>query len=92
MHHGSRNFEKVKMGKTNTNFEKFQNTGNHIYTACAMLKMMIYAMFAIVSMVHITGVEISKKSKCPEQTAVSKSLKTLKISYTQCAQCSEIMI
>ena len=34
-------------------------------------------MFAIVSMMHITGGEISKKSKCAKQTANSKSLKTL---------------
>ena len=34
-------------------------------------------MFAIVSMMHITGGEISKKSKCAKQPANSKSLKTL---------------
>ena len=42
-----------------------------------MSEMMIYIMFAIVSMMRITGVEISKKSKCAKRTANSKSLKTL---------------
>ena len=37
----------------------------------------------------MTGVEISKKSKCAKQTANSKSLKTL--IYTVCAM-SEMMI
>ena len=35
-------------------------------------------MFAMVSMMRITGVEISKKSKCAENTAISKSFKRLK--------------
>ena len=47
------------MSKTNCNFEKFENTLNLIYTVCAMLEMMIYTMFAIYSMMRITGVEIS---------------------------------
>ena len=34
-------------------------------------------MFARVSMMRITGVEISKMPKCAKQTANSKSLKTL---------------
>ena len=42
-----------------------------------MSEMMIYTMFAIVNMIRITGVVISKKSKCAEQTAISKTLKTL---------------
>ena len=42
-----------------------------------MSKMMLYTIFAIVSMMRITGVEISKKSKCAKDTANSKSLKTL---------------
>ena len=42
-----------------------------------MSKMMLYTIFAIVSMMRITGVEISKKSKCAERTAISKSFKTL---------------
>ena len=65
------------MCKTNCKFEKFENTVNLIYTVCAMSKMMLYTIFAIVSMMRITGLEISKKSKCAEQTANSKSLKTL---------------
>ena len=42
-----------------------------------MSGMMINTMFAIVNMMRITGVVISKKSKCVEQTATSKSFKTL---------------
>ena len=42
-----------------------------------MLEMMIKTMFAIVSMMRITGVDISKQPKCAKQTAISKSLKTL---------------
>ena len=42
-----------------------------------MSEMMILTMFAIVNMMRITGVAISKKSKWAEQTAISKSLKTL---------------
>ena len=42
-----------------------------------MSGMMIYIIFAIVNMMRITGEVISKKSKCAEQTAISKSLKTL---------------
>ena len=65
------------MCRTNSNFEEFENTVNLMYTVCAMSEMMIQTMFAIVNMMPITGVEISKKSKCAEQTAISKSLKTL---------------
>ena len=64
MHHLSSTFEKVKMCKTNCKFEKFENTVNLIYTVCAMSKMMIQTMFAIVNMMCITGVVISQKSKC----------------------------
>ena len=42
-----------------------------------MSEMLIWTMFAIVNMMRITGVVISKKSKCVEQTAISKSFKTL---------------
>ena len=35
-------------------------------------------MFAIVNMMRITGAVISKKSKCAEQTAISKGLKICK--------------
>ena len=65
------------MCRTNSNFEKFENIANLIYTVCAMSEMMIQTMFAIVNMMRITGVAISKKSKCAEQTAISKSFKTL---------------
>ena len=34
-------------------------------------------MMRIMRMMRITEVEISKKSKCAEQAAISKSLKTL---------------
>ena len=47
------------MCKTNSYFEKFENNVNLIYTVCAMLEMMIYTMFAIVSMWRTTGIEIS---------------------------------
>ena len=50
---------------------------NLICTVCALSEMMIQTMFAIVNMMRITGVVISKKSKCAEQIAISKSLKTL---------------
>ena len=42
-----------------------------------MSEMMIQTMFAIVSMMRIIGVEISKKSKCAKQGGNWKSLKTL---------------
>ena len=43
-------------------------------------------------MMRITGVVISKKSKCAEQTAISKSLKnTVNLLYTVSAM-SEMMI
>ena len=35
-------------------------------------------MFAIVNMMRITGVEISKKSKCAKQTAISKRFERFK--------------
>ena len=38
-----------------------------------MSEMMIWTMFDIANMMRITGVVISKKSKCAEQTANSKS-------------------
>ena len=60
---GVENFEKIKMCKTDCIFEKFQITVNHIYTAYAISEMMIQTMFDIVSMMRITGVEISKKAK-----------------------------
>ena len=44
-------------------------------------------MFAIVNMMRITGVVISKKSKCAEQKAISKRLKdTVNLIYTVCAR------
>ena len=49
-------------------------------------------MLAIVSMMRITGVEISKKPKCPKQTANPKSFKkNVNLIYTVCAK-SEMMI
>ena len=41
--------------------------------------------FAIVNMMRITGVEISKKSKCAKQTAISKVSKHFK-SYIHCVR------
>ena len=65
------------MCKTNCKFEKVENTVNVIYTVCAISEMMVWTMFAIANMMRITGVVISKKSKRPEQTALSKSSETL---------------
>ena len=65
------------MCKTKSYFENFENTVNLIYTVCAMLEMMIWTMFAIVSMMRLTGVEISNMPKSAKQTAISKTLKTL---------------
>ena len=42
-----------------------------------MSEMLIWTMFAIVNMMRITGVVISKKSKWEEQTVIWKSFKTL---------------
>ena len=42
-----------------------------------MSEMMIFPLFTMVSMMRITEEEISKKWKGAEQTAVSKSLKSL---------------
>ena len=43
-------------------------------------------MFAIVNMIRMTEVEILKKSKSAEQTAISKTLKTtVNLLYTVCA-------
>ena len=51
-----------------------------------MSEMMISTMFAIVNMMRITGVAISKKSKCAEQTAISEKFEnTVKLIYTVCA-------
>ena len=44
-------------------------------------------MIRIMRMMCITEVEISKKSKCAEQTADSKSLKSLYFIYTLSAPC-----
>ena len=41
-----------------------------------MSEMMIWTMFAIVNMMRITGVAISKNSKYADKAAVSKSFKT----------------
>ena len=48
------------MCKTNGNFEKFENNVNLLYTVCAMSEMIISALFAMVSMMRITGVDIPK--------------------------------
>ena len=58
-HDRSWNFVKAKMWKTKTNFEKFQNALYLIYTVGVMLEMMRWTTFGIVSMVRLTGVEIS---------------------------------
>ena len=51
-----------------------------------MSEMMIWTMFAIVNMMRLTGVVISKKSKCAEQTAISKSFKKHCKCYIHCVR------
>ena len=63
-HYRCSSFEKVKMCQANFKFEKFENIVNLIYTVCAMSGMMINTMFAIVNMMRITGVVISKVKMC----------------------------
>ena len=41
-----------------------------------MSEMIIKTMFALVKMMRINGVVISKKSKCAKQTAISNSSKS----------------
>ena len=48
--------------RTSCNFENFENIVNLIYTVWAMSEMIISSMFAIVSMMRITGVEILRNS------------------------------
>ena len=50
-----------------------------------MSEMMIQTMFGIVRRMRITGVEISKKSKCAKQRANRKVLKHCK-SYIHCVR------
>ena len=76
-HHRSRYYEKVKMCRTNCNLEKVEKPVNLIYPVCAMSEMIILTMFTMVSMMRITGVEISKESKCAKQKAISKSFKSM---------------
>ena len=64
------------MWKTNTNLEKSQHNLNMIYTVCAMSEITIQILFAIVSMVRITAVQISKTLKYAKQTVIPKSSKT----------------
>ena len=40
-YHRSRNYVKAKMCKTNSNFEKFQNAVNLIYTVYGVLEMLM---------------------------------------------------
>ena len=65
------------MCKSNSNFEKFENTVNLIYTLCAMSEMMIWTTFTIASMVRMSAVQISNKPICAKQTAISKTLQIL---------------
>ena len=80
------------MCKANRKFEKFDNTVNLIYTVCAMSGMMIYAMFAIVNMMRITGVVISKKvHMCRTNCNFEKFQNTVNLIHTVCAR-SRMMI
>ena len=80
------------MRKTNSNFEKFENTVNLIYTVCPMSEMMTWTMFTTVSMGPITGVEISKKQKmCKTKSGFEKFQNAVNLIYTVCAML-EMMI
>ena len=57
-----------------------------------MLEMMILTMFAIVSMMRLTGVEISNKPKCAKQTAISKTLQNSVIVICTVCAMLEMMI
>ena len=80
------------MCKTNSNFEKSQNNLNMMYTVGTISEIMLSNLFAIVSTVRITAVQISKNLKCAKQTGILKSFKNrLNMMYTVCPM-SEIMI
>ena len=66
-----------KCAKQTAIMKSLKHTVNLIYSVCAMSEMMIYPMFAMLNIVAISVVEVSKTSKCAKQTALSKSLKTL---------------
>ena len=65
------------MCKTNRNYEKFEKHCKSFIRCVRHFGNDELNYFAIVNMMRITGVEITKKSKCAKQTAISKSLKTL---------------
>ena len=65
------------MFKTNRNFEKFEKHCKSLLHCVRHVGNDELNYFAIVNMMRITGVEISKKSKSAEKTAISKSLNTL---------------
>ena len=56
-----------------------------------MLEMMIKTMFAIVSMMRITTVEISQKAKCAKHCSFEKFQNAFNLIYTVCAM-FEMMI
>ena len=64
------------MCKTNSNFEKFEKHCKSFIHCVGHVGNDELNYLAIVNMMPITGVEISKKSKCAKQTAISKTLKT----------------
>ena len=77
---------KPKCKKTNSNFEKFRNVVNLIYTLCAMLEMMIQTMFAIVRKMRLTGVEVSNTPKCAKTNRnFEKFRNVVNLIYTLCA-------
>ena len=65
------------MFKTNRNVEKFEKHCKSFIHCVRHVGNDELNYFAIVNMMRITGVEISKKSKYAKQTAISKGLKTL---------------
>ena len=63
-----------------------------MYTVGTISEIMLSNLFAIVSTVRITAVQISKNLKCAKQTGISNCFKNrLNMMYTVCPM-SEIMI
>ena len=56
-----------------------------MYTVCAISEMIIYPLFAMVSMMRITEVEISKKSKYAEHPQLENFEITVNVICTVCA-------
>ena len=80
------------MFKTNRNFEKFEKHCKSFIHCVRHVGNDELNYLAIVNRMHITGVEISKKSKCAKKRSnFEKFENTLILLYTVCAM-SEMMI